>query len=103
MNRLRRRSTKCQILAFLLSLDMAQRYVPELHLCKAHWTTKKGKASGRPLGDLSYVDGTPLNTDETADAATAHYGKIVHPTIDDIANMIYEYWLDARARDPSVQ
>jgi hypothetical protein len=82
---------------------MAQRYVPELHLCTALWTTKKGEASGRPLGNLSYVNCTPLNTDETADAAAAHYGKIVHPTMDDIANMIYEYWLDARARDPSVQ
>ena len=49
-----------QKLAFLLPLDMAQEHVPNLHLCKAHWTTKKGKASGRPLGDLSNVDGTPI-------------------------------------------
>ena len=49
-----------QRLAFILPLDLAQAYVPNLHLCKAHWTTKKGKASGRPLGDLSNVDGTPL-------------------------------------------
>lgn len=92
-----------QKLAFLLPLKMAQQYVPELHLCKAHWTTKKGKASGRPLGDLSYVDGTPLNTDETADAATLHYGRILHPTIDDIANMIYAYWIDAQKKDPNLR
>jgi hypothetical protein len=61
-----------QKLAFLLPLKTAQQYVPNLHLCKAHWTTKKGKPSGRPLGDLNYVDGTPLNTDETAEAATLH-------------------------------
>jgi hypothetical protein len=30
-----------QKLAFL---DMAQRHVKRLHLCKAHWTTKMGKA-----------------------------------------------------------
>ena len=39
-----------QRLAFFLPLDMAQEYVPNLHLCQAHWTTKKGKPSGRPLG-----------------------------------------------------
>ena len=35
-----------QRLAFILPLDLAQAHVPNLHLCKAHWTTKKGKASG---------------------------------------------------------
>lgn len=92
-----------QRLAFLLPLDMAQQYVPNLHLSKAHWTTKKGKASGRPLGDLSNVDGSPLNTDETAAAATAYYGVISHPTIEDIAVMIYDFWKEAKARDPSLQ
>ena len=80
-----------QRLAFLLPLEMAQAYVPNLHLCKAHWTTKKGKASGRPLGDLSFVDGTPLNTEETADAANTYYGQIRHPTIEDIALMVYDF------------
>jgi hypothetical protein len=35
-------------LAFLLPMEMAQRHVKRLHFCKAHWTTKKGKPSGRP-------------------------------------------------------
>jgi hypothetical protein len=91
-----------QKLAFVLPLKTAQRYVPELHLCKAHWCTKKGKKSGRPLGDLSYVDGTPLNTDETAEAATLHYGKIIHPTIDDIANMIHAFWSGAKKENPDL-
>jgi hypothetical protein len=82
-----------QKLAFLLPLDVALQYVPELHLCKAHWCVKKGKASGKPLGDLSNVHGTPLNPDETAEAATRHYGEIQHPTIDDIARMIHANWI----------
>jgi hypothetical protein len=92
-----------QKLAFLLPLDVAQRHVPNLHLCKAHWTVKKGKPSGRPIGDLSNVDGTKINTDETVAAATAYYGEIKHPTIDDIAVMIYEFWEEARRREPSVR
>lgn len=92
-----------QRLAFLLPLETAQQHIPNLHLCKAHWTVKKGKPSGRPIGDLSNVDGTQINTDETAAAATAYYGDIRHPTIDDIAVMIYEFWEDARRRDPSVR
>ena len=92
-----------QKLAFLLPLEMAQRHVPNLHLCKAHWTTKKGKPSGRPLGDLSNVDGTALNTEETAAAAISYYGEIRHPTIDDIATMVHDFWLAARERDPKVQ
>ena len=80
-----------QRLAFILPLESAQTRVPNFHLCKAHWTTKKGKASGRPLGDLSNVDGTLLNTDATADAVTAFYGPITLPTIEDIAIMVHQY------------
>jgi hypothetical protein len=90
-----------QRLAFLLSYDDAVRYVPNLHLCKAHWTRKKGKASGRPLGDLTYVDGTPVNTPAMSDAAAAHYGAIMHPTIEDIAIMICEFWSKVLAVDPT--
>lgn len=90
-----------QRLAFFLPLDMAQEYVPNLHLCKAHWTTKKRKPSGRPLGDLSNVDGTPINTDETKVAAAAFYGRINHPTIEHIAIMIYEFWVAAKECDAS--
>ena len=92
-----------QRLAFLLPLKMAQECVPNLHLSKAHWTVKKGKPSGRPLGDLSNVDGTPLNTDQTAEAAVLYYGEIRHPTIEDIAVMVYDFWAAAKLRDPSLR
>lgn len=90
-------------LAFLLPLDMALQYVPNLHLSKAHWCPKKGKASGRPLSDLSNVDGTRINTDATAKAATDYYGAIRHPTIEDIARMVHEFWLEAKSRDPRLR
>ena len=80
-----------QKLAFLIPLEMAQKCVPNLHLGKAHWTVKKGKPSGRPLGDLSGADGTPLNTDAMTDKASRYYGKIIHPTIDEIVRMIHDF------------
>jgi hypothetical protein len=49
-----------QKLAFLLPLDMTQQHVPNLHLCKAHWTHKKGKKCGRGVGDLSNVNRTNM-------------------------------------------
>jgi hypothetical protein len=92
-----------QKLAFILPLEMAQQHVPDLHMCKAHWTRKKGKASGRPLGDHTFVDGTPLNTPETAAAVAAHYGEILHPTIEDIAAMVWQFWLKVLKRNPNAQ
>ena len=81
-----------QKLAFILSGDSARKYVPRMHLGKAHWTKKKGKPSGRPLSDLTFVDGTPLNTPDTSAAAAMYYGDIVHPTIEDIAEMVCKFW-----------
>jgi hypothetical protein len=78
-------------LAFLLPLETAQQHIPNLCLCKAHWMVKKAKPSGRPIGDLSNVDGTKINTNETAATATAYYGEIRHPTIDDIAVMVHYF------------
>lgn len=66
-----------QILLFLIDYDMARQYAPNLHLCRAPWTRKKGKPSGRPLGDLTFVDGTPLKTPEVSEAAAEHYQGIL--------------------------
>jgi hypothetical protein len=55
------------------------------------------------MGDLSNVDGTKINTDETTAAATAHYGQIRYPTIDDIAVLIYDFWRAGKERDPSAR
>lgn len=92
-----------QRLAFTLPLDMALQHIKNLHLNKAHWCIKKGKPSGRPLGDLSNVDGTPLNTPGSSEEATAYYGQIIHPTIEDIARMVHNYWTAAKKRDPHLR
>lgn len=90
-----------QRLAFLLPVKMARECVLNLHLAKCHWTPKKGKASGRPLGDLTFVDGTPLNTTATKEAASEYYGKIQHPTIEDIASMVVSFWEKTIRNNPS--
>lgn len=59
--------------------------------------------SGQPLGDLTFVDGTPLNTPETAAAAAAHYGEILHPIIEDIAAMVWEFWLRVFKDNPAAR
>ena len=90
-------------LAFLIPYELARQHVPNLHLAKAHWTAKKGKESGRPLGDLTFVDGCPLNTPETANLASKFYGEIAHPTIEDICIMVNHFWLTQRAKDPTAE
>ena len=92
-----------QGLAFLLPKKMALQFVPNLHLGTAHWTPKKNKASGRPIGDLSHVEGTPLNSPATKTAAQDHYGQILHPTIEDIVGMVNEFHRDQLRLNPQLK
>ena len=89
-----------QKLAFLLPKSIALEYIHNLHISKAHWTAKKGKPSGRPISDMTFIDGTTLNTSETTSAAAERYGDINHPTINRIVNMIMTFWQQAFDRDP---
>jgi hypothetical protein len=38
--------------------------------------------------------------DAMSDSASDYYGKIVHPTIEDIVRMIHAYWTEAKRANP---
>jgi hypothetical protein len=91
-----------QGLAFILPEAEAIEKIPELNLCKAHWVRKKGKKSGRPIGDLSNGDGTPLNSEYAKLEAEKLWGAINHPTISDFIIMIMDQFEKETQKDPSV-
>ena len=63
--------------------------IPSVHFSSTHWTTKAGKAKGRPLGDCSNSEsGSALNSTEAKVLVDAHYGKIEHPTLTELMQMI---------------
>ena len=79
------------------------RCIPNLHLGAAKkGTPKKGKPRGRPIGDLTYGTGMPLNNDMAIAAATDFYGDIKYPTILKIICMIMSFWQRAVESEPSV-
>ena len=92
-----------QGLAFCLPKKEAIDLIDGLHLGKASWTRKKGKPSGRSIGDMSFCDGTPLNCDESKEIAESWWGKIELPTIDDVVVMVLEYFESERLRVPSTR
>ena len=91
-----------QGLAFCLPKKEAIELIDGLHLCKASWTPKKGKASGRSIGDMSFCDGSPLNCPEAKDVAESWWGPIELPTIEEVVVMILEFYEEAMRKDPTV-
>ena len=93
-------------LAFILTKDTALT-IPGIHLSPLHWTEKQGKRQGRPIGDCS--DGgseygnEPLNSLSTKERSDQLWGQIQHPTIDDVANMINEYYERVVRDDPTLE
>ena len=92
-----------QQVAFILPNALQVSLIDNLHLGAAHWTVKKGKPSGRPIGDLTYIDGTPLNSEYTTSEAASYYGGIRHPSIEDIVTMILKFWARAQKRNPETR
>jgi hypothetical protein len=77
-----------QGLVLFLPTSMAMK-LPSVHFSSTHWTTKAGKAKGRPLGDCSNAEsGSALNSAEAKVLVDAHYGKIKHPTLSELMQMI---------------
>lgn len=65
----------------------------DIHYSPVHWTTKVGKESGRNLFDSSDdKHGEPLNSEDARVMLEQYYGKIEHPTISDISNLIMRYY-----------
>ena len=64
--------------------------IPGIHFSQTHWTVKKGKEQGRPIGDASSLEGNgfSLNCDEVSEICTARYGPIEHPTLGFLVNMV---------------
>ena len=68
---------------------MVAKHIPNVHFSSTHWTTKSGKAKGRPLGDCSNAkSGSSLNSLEVKQIVDDHYGKICHPTLSDLMQLI---------------
>jgi len=77
-----------QGLVLFLPTSVAMK-LPSVHFSSTHWTTKAGKAKGRPLGDCSNSEsGSSLNSVEAKGLVDAHYGKITHPTLKDLMQMV---------------
>jgi len=63
-----------------------------LHYTSKHWTTKKGKKSGRYLFDATdNKHGCALNSDAACELLRARYGEIEHPTINKLAQMVLQF------------
>jgi hypothetical protein len=90
-----------QGLAFILPEKEALQHIPNLNCCKAHWARKKGKKSGRPIGDLSNGDGTPLNSEYAKLEAEKRWGVIHHPTISGFIIMIFDLYEEMIKEDPT--
>ena len=79
-------------LAFVFPKKVLLDWVPGVHLNPLGWTDNEGKVEGRNIGDCA--DGgkepgnSPLNSEHTKDESDLLWGKIVHPTLADIVQMI---------------
>lgn len=88
-------------LCLILPTDLVLRILPTimedgsvvkwLHFSALHWTTKRGKKCGRPLGDASALEsGHPLNEEAVKVMVDDLYGVIVHPTVEKLVAMIMQ-------------
>ena len=61
------------------------------HFSALSWTVKFGKPQGRLIGDTSATEsGTPLNSLDVKEMFDKNFGNIHHPTIIEIARMVFD-------------
>jgi hypothetical protein len=83
-------------LALLLPKDCCLALQPSIVLGNADWTAKAGRPQGRPLTNTK----RSINSLFTKDSVDGRCGRIVLPTIDEIAGMPLVYFERRKRRDP---
>ena len=88
----------CSGTVLIIPTEMAVR-IPGAHFSPQHWTTKQGKACGRSLCDVANsgaADDVPVNNGRGNDGKERvrqqmirEWGAINHPTVNDLALMIW--------------
>ena len=76
-------------LIFIIPTAQAKQ-IEGIHYSQTHWTFKKGKRQGRPIGDASATEhgGQPLNGKEVKEMIRQKYGEIYHPTLSSLTDMV---------------
>jgi hypothetical protein len=87
---------------FVLDKPLVQKH-STLHQMNGKWTSKWGKEIGRNIGDMSFGEPPYLNGDWAKEAAAAFYGKIVHPTLSEIVNMLLDVFDKKKASQPDLK
>jgi hypothetical protein len=86
-------------LAIILPKSLVLDHLPSFHLSRLSWTSKVGKAKGRPLVDCS-AGLMPLNSESTKLSCDFIWDNIQHPTINSLAQMVLNFWYSSVATDP---
>lgn len=77
-------------LAFVLPYELVANLDLPFHLSLLSWAPKVGKAKGRPITDCSAGE-SALNSSYTKVANDFVWGRIQHPTIVDLVQMVVEF------------
>ena len=77
-------------LAFILPVEELANVAEAINLSVLSWAPKQGKLKGRNLNDCSYggVPEAALNSPEAKEIVEPEWGKIQHPTLQNLVGMI---------------
>ena len=92
-------------LVFILPVEELANVAEAINLSVLSWAPKQGKVKGRNLNDCSY-GGAPesaLNSPEAKEIVEREWGKIQHPTLQDLVAMINDLFTSEKRRDDTVR